>query len=66
METMQIENKETITFAMVEYSDWNCRLFAGGEGGISFRPPKGQEPCWFWRKMQWLCFGNEWTKDEVG
>lgn len=46
-------------------SEWQCHLFGGNEwaGGISWRPLKGREPCWFWRWMQFVCFGNRWIKD---
>ena len=49
-----------------EYSEWVCYLFGckPGEGGISWRPHKGKEPTWFWRKMQWLILGNLWVKDK--
>ena len=49
-------------FEPPEYSDWECELFGSGPHGISFRPPKDQEPNWFWRLMQYLCFGNKWKK----
>ena len=49
-----------------EYSEWVCYIFGSSEGnGLCFRPVKGEIPNWFWRKMQWLCFGNRWVKDEV-
>ena len=52
------------TFKMPEYSEWQCHLFGSdGNNRISWRPVKGQEPNWFWRKMQHLCFGNKWVKD---
>ena len=41
-------------------SDWECRLFGGGERGLVWHPVKDTEPNWFWRKMQYLIFGNEW------
>lgn len=49
-----------------EMSEWQCLLFGGKPGGfyISWRPRKGEEPNWFWRKMQWLIFGNLWVKDK--
>jgi hypothetical protein len=50
---------------LYEYSDWQCHLFGGNGHGISWRPLKGKEPNWFWRKMQYLCFGNKWVKDEI-
>lgn len=31
-------------------------------GAIVFQPVKGQEPNWFHRKMQELCFGFQWRK----
>ena len=42
-----------------EKSGWSCSLM-GGE--ITITPTKGNEPNWFWRKMQYLCFGAKWTK----
>jgi hypothetical protein len=45
------------------FSDWECYMFGATIGsGIVWRPHKGGEPNWFWRKMQWLCFGNVWVK----
>jgi hypothetical protein len=46
-----------------EPSDWKCYLF-GGRHTSSFvwTPTKDHVPCWFWRKMQWIFFGNEWVK----
>lgn len=51
------------TISVPELSEWTCHLF-GSDGltGISWTPPKGDEPNWFWRKMQHLCFGNKWVK----
>jgi len=50
-------------FVEPEYSDWRCVPF-GMIGGthLVLRPLKGQEPNWFWRWMQYLAFGNRWTK----
>lgn len=45
-----------------ELSDWQCYTFGMGKMGICFRPLKGKEPNWFWRKMQYLVFGNKWVK----
>ena len=47
-----------------ELSDWICYMFgSNGMYGISWRPIKGKEPNWFWRKMQFLVFGNRWVKE---
>jgi hypothetical protein len=43
-------------------SEWICHLFGSNGQGISWSPNKGEEPNWFWRKMQYLCFGNKWVK----
>ena len=51
------------TIKPLEYSEWQCHLFGSNGQGISWRPVKGQEPNQFWRKMQYLCFGNKWVKD---
>ena len=60
-------NVKAIEFKAIEspeYSEWQCHLFGGNsDNGISWRPLKGEEPNWFWRKMQYLCFGNKWVKD---
>jgi hypothetical protein len=45
-----------------ELSEWRCELFGTGPHGMILTPNKGNEPCWFWRCMQRLCFGNKWTK----
>jgi hypothetical protein len=47
-----------------EFSNWECHMFGGHKcgSGIVWRPHKGGEPNWFWRKMQWLFFGNVWVK----
>jgi len=45
-----------------EASDWQCHLFGGDSNSITWTPAKGEEPNWFWRKMQYLCFGNKWVK----
>jgi hypothetical protein len=40
---------------------WECRLFgANEEEGIAWKVVK--PPCWFWRWMQYVCFGNRWRK----
>ena len=63
-----MENAENTTIEIkvekeLEYSDWRCRLFGAGEDdGISWTPLKGKEPNWFWRKMQYIIFGNKWIK----
>lgn len=40
---------------------WQCEAFGMG-GALVFHPKKGAEPNWFWRQMQYLCFGNKWRK----
>ena len=54
------------TFRKPEMSEWQCYLFGGRSDSnyISWRPRKGKEPNWFWRKMQWLILGNLWVKDK--
>ncbi len=42
-------------------SEWTCNLF-GQSDGISYHPPMGKEPNWFWRKMQYLILGFEWKR----
>lgn len=44
------------------HSEWKCYLFGGDGGGFVWNPLQGEEPNWFWRKMQFLCFGFRWVK----
>ncbi len=53
----------TLTLSTPEYSDWTCDIF-GLHNQITVRPLKGQTPGWFWRWMQYICFGNLWIKDK--
>lgn len=51
------------TIGSYEPGNWQCYLFGGQEGnGFLYRPDKRNIPSWFWRKMQYLCFGNRWVK----
>ena len=65
---MKVENEDITYHGLIEihdkeFSAWECRLF-GATGGFGFAwiPEKGKVPNWFWRKMQYLCFGNRWVK----
>ena len=44
-----------------EQSDWECELFGTGRS-LVLRPNKDKVPNWFWRQMQYICFGNKWEK----
>lgn len=50
-----------ISASLPKNSDWQCQLF-GNERGIVYTPIEGNEPNWFHRKMQELCFGFKWRK----
>jgi hypothetical protein len=52
-------------FLNPEMSEWQCYLFGNrpGGSGVVWRPRKGREPNWFWRKMQYLILGNLWVRD---
>jgi hypothetical protein len=60
-------DKEWIDYSIKipEWSDWKCYLFGGKESTVCmiWQPEKGNEPNWFWRKMQYLFFGNRWVKE---
>lgn len=45
----------------LEPSGWECELFGTGQC-LVLRPKKDKVPNWFWRQMQYLCFGNKWKK----
>lgn len=44
----------------LELSEWECYR----PDGVRYRPLKGQEPNWFWRWMQYICFGSRWVKND--
>lgn len=47
-----------------EMSEYACYLFGTTKGyGLMYRPKKIDTPNWFWRKMQFICFGNRWVKE---
>lgn len=48
--------KENILYSE---SGWECELFGMGRS-IVVKTNKENVPCWFWRKMQYLVFGNVW------
>lgn len=50
----------------IKVSDWTCHLFGMGPDGIVLTPEQGHVPNWFWRKMQYLCFGHKWIRTEPG
>lgn len=56
-------NSITSPFVYPERSEWFCELFGTGKDGIIVNPLKGEEPNWFWRKMQYLLVGNKWYKN---
>ena len=46
-----------------EYSNWKCYLFGSDSvNGLVWNPQKDEVPNWFWRKMQYIFFGNRWVK----
>ncbi|CAB4133183.1 hypothetical protein UFOVP250_57 [uncultured Caudovirales phage] len=61
--TQSNNTKNYMIYIQPEMSDWQCWCFGSQPGiGIVWTPLKGKEPNWFWRKMQYLCFGNNWVK----
>lgn len=56
------------TLKLPEKSEWRVWLMGdfgkSVHGAIVYQPNKGQEPNWFHRKMQELCFGFQWRKNE--
>jgi hypothetical protein len=59
----QIAQDEAAPFSIrvPEYSEWHC-VFFGRSQGMTYRPLKGEEPCWFHRKMQALILGHKWER----
>ena len=47
-------------------SKWVCYLSGNPTNvanTVTFNPAEENEPCWFHRKMQELCFGFKWIKE---
>ena len=64
---IQLEDSTIQEIATSEQSEWQCYLFGNNpknNTGLVWRPNKGCEPNWFWRKMQWLIFGNYWVREK--
>lgn len=40
---------------------WKCELFGCGKNGLTLMPQDEDVPNFFWRWMQYLCFGNRWS-----
>lgn len=55
-----VPNDDTYVLNVARPSDWSCQLF--GCDDFVFTPKLGNEPNWFWRLMQRICFGNRWVK----
>ncbi len=57
---------DNLIIKLPEKSEWAVWLMgdygSGQPGAIVYNPNKGQEPNWFHRKMQELCFGFQWRK----
>jgi hypothetical protein len=55
---------EYATYKTYEQSEWVCYMFGSwGVNSLCWRPAKGDQPNWFWRKMQYLLVGNRWVKE---
>lgn len=49
----------------MKQANWRVELFGLGPHGIIVRPDSSAKyPNWFWRKMQYIFFGNEYIVDE--
>jgi hypothetical protein len=55
----EIEEKEVIVMVENTHYTWKCYLF-GKESAMVLSVKK--PPNFFWRWMQYLCFGNRWEK----
>jgi hypothetical protein len=53
--------KTTLFFDDRPLSKWQCRISGNA---LVFTPKEGDQPNWFNRKMQELCFGFKWVKNE--
>ena len=60
--TESVENIIISPIRSPKLSDWTCYLFGSNGDGVAWKPADGKVPNWFWRKMQYLFFGNKWVK----
>ena len=63
---MMDQSFNSLRIQIPEASDWQCEMFGTGPTGMILRPRKGSEPNFFWRWMQYLCFGNRWVRRTDG
>lgn len=56
------ENYYILSDILPKQPEWKVELFGMGERFVLF-PAKGHVPNFFWRWMQYICFGNKWTKE---
>jgi hypothetical protein len=61
-ESITMNNIPTIMDFSNKSSGWECLLFGGDMMGIVWKPLKKSVPNFFWRFMQFICFGNRWKK----
>jgi len=63
MNQAQMKKDKPVTFIeQPKESDWECEMFGGGPNGIVWNPIQDHVPNFFWRWMQYICFGNKWKK----
>ena len=55
--TEEVQFPDTVFLAEPERSDYSAHM-----GEFEYIPPKGLEPNWFHRKMQYLVLGISWRK----
>jgi len=61
MDEFRVIDAEELYFQQAELSGWTCELFGFGQQ-IVLTPLNEKVPNWFWRWMQYICFGNKWIK----
>ena len=60
---MEYDTITALKIETMENSDWRVELFGMGEYGIVIHPAKQSPiPNFFWRWMQYICFGNKWIR----
>lgn len=55
-------NQTAYVFNTYKPGNWKCYMFGSDENGMTYIPNERNVPNWFWRQMQYLCFGNKWVK----
>lgn len=60
--TIKVDPRFTYQLYKSPVYTWECDCFGCNRMGVVIQVEDHNVPNWFWRKMQYLFFGNKWEK----